>query len=443
MLKKLLFIVALIPTMVVGQHTIKGNFSPAQDYEWAILYKVTPTASSYIANTEVNEQGNFEFVLDSTVTKGMYRIVYAIPQEEHNFDIIYSAREDIELTFNQETGVAYQLSVENNLVSSYTNSMSLISQSIGNFFRQQSSDSLALESIFKTQRETQEEYEKLAKGMIALQFIEANRPYIPDGFEDIKTYVQNLKTHFFDNVDFNNETLQSSTFIIERVLNYVFGMPSEDDDETTTYKKNIETVYLAMEDGAAEIKKTVLQVVWQQMVDGNLDDVANYIADNYLIEVARSLNDSELVNELNLFKSLSVGNKAPEFSFEIDIDGKKITKKLSDLDASDQYVVVFWSSTCSHCLEEVPKLRTYINSLEIGKLQVVAVGLEDEPFRWRNETLKYPEFIHVLGLGKWDNEIANLYNVNSTPTYYVLDKDKNIIAKPYDFEALQKFMTEK
>ena len=90
--------------------------------------------------------------MDSTLTKGMYRIVYALPQEEYNFDVIYNAKEDIALTFNSETGIEYQESIENKLVNSYTYSMSLVSQSIGNFFNQQSTDSLALASIFKTQK---------------------------------------------------------------------------------------------------------------------------------------------------------------------------------------------------------------------------------------------------------------------------------------------------
>ncbi len=33
---------------------------------------------------------------------------------------------------------------------------------------------------------------------IALHFIKANKPYIPEEFEDIKTYINNLKYHFFD-----------------------------------------------------------------------------------------------------------------------------------------------------------------------------------------------------------------------------------------------------
>ena len=102
-LKRILFLIAFIPAFAIAQHTIKGTFSPANEFKFALLYKVTPMTSVYIKNCEVNEEGRFTFEMDSTLTEGMYRIVYALPQEEHNFDIIYNAKENVALTFNSET----------------------------------------------------------------------------------------------------------------------------------------------------------------------------------------------------------------------------------------------------------------------------------------------------------------------------------------------------
>ncbi|TJY37726.1 TlpA family protein disulfide reductase [Pontimicrobium aquaticum] len=439
-MKKIIFIFLLLPSFLIAQHTIKGTFSPAEDYPFAVLYKITPTSTMYVANTQMDEKGNFNLELDSTVTEGMYRLVYALPQEEFNFDIIYNAKEDVSLTFNAETGVDFKSSVENTLMSSYTNSMSLISQSIGNFYNQQSQDSTALMSIFKTQKETQLEYEKAAKGTIASNFIKANKPYIPESFEDITTYIDNLKKHFFKGVDFNNEVLQSSNFLIDRVLNYVFGMAADKEDEEAIYKQNIDEVFMAMKNAKPEIKSTLLEIIWQQMVDTNFDGVANYISDTYLLQLAESLGDSELVNGLNQFKNTSIGNKAPEFDVFIDEDGIRTPISLYDLNMAKTYIVVFWSSTCSHCLQEIPQLQAHLKTLDNPDYKVVAIGLEDEPYQWENEIKKYPEFMHVLGLGKWENKIGKSYNVSATPTYFVLNSEKKIIAKPYDIEALKKLI---
>jgi len=440
--KRILFLIALLPSILLAQNTIKGKFSPAKDYNFALLYKVKPTISDYVSNAEIQEDGSFEFKLDSTNTKGMYRLVYAVPQEDYNFDIIYNGKEDIELTFNSETGVEFKKSTENKLIASYTNSMSMVTQSIGNYFSQESKDTTALKTIFKTQKETQENFEKAAKDTIALEFIKANKPYIPQQVEDVKTYIDNLKIHYFDHVDFNNKTLQSSNFLEERMLNYVFGMSSDSKDELENYKENIDVVYSHMKTAPNEVKRILLFDLWQQMSDLGFESIANYIAENYLMDVAVSLNDQELLHALILYKNISKGNVAPDFDIVLKEKDKLIEKKLTALEGAENYIIVFWSSTCSHCLDEVPQLQTLVKSLEKDKVKVVAIGLEDEPYKWKDLTYSYPEFIHVYGEGKWDNEIGNAYGVTSTPTYYILDKDKKIISKPIDLKALKAFYEE-
>ncbi|GAA3600104.1 TlpA disulfide reductase family protein [Flavivirga amylovorans] len=438
-MNRLLFLTVLLPSILIAQHTINGKFSPAKNYNVALLYKVTPTLSEYITNSAINEDGSFRFKLDSTVTKGMYRIVYAVPQEDYNFDVIYNGKEDIDLTFNSETGVTFQNSIENKLLASYTDSMSMVTQSIGNYFRQQSKDTLALNAIFKTQAETQSSFEEVAKNTIALSFIKANKPYIPKKFKDVKTYVDSLREHYFDFVDFNNKTLQSSGFLEERMLNYVFGMSFNSIDEITTYKKNIDVFCEAMKKAPIKVKRILLTDLWQQMADLNFESVSNYIAETYLMDIAVELNDQELLHGLILFKNLSIGNITPDFSLEIQKGKKTITKKISELNTAERYIIVFWSSACSHCLDEVPQLQRYVQSKEKGKIQVVAVALEEDTQNWKRLIINYPEFIHVYGAGKWENKIGNDYGVTATPSYFVLDKDKRIISKPDNIEALKAF----
>ncbi|WJJ97193.1 TlpA family protein disulfide reductase [Algibacter luteus] len=439
-MKRLLFIAFLIPSMLLAQHSIKGVFYPAEDFNFALLYKVNPTISDYISNAEIKEDGSFEFKLDSTATKGMYRLVYAVPQEDYNFDIMYNGKEDIELTFMSETGVEFKKSTVNKLLSSYTNSMSMVTQSIGNYYGKASKDTLALKAIFKTQKETQESFEKAAKGTMALDFIKANRPYIPSKVEDVKTYIKNLEKHYFDHVDFNNKILQSSNFLEEKMLNYVFGMSANSKDELENYKRNIDVVYRHMKTAPKEVQRILLFDLWQQMSDLGFESISNYIAENYLMNVAVSLNDQDLLHALILYKNLSKGNIASDFDVEVKEKGKLVTKKLTQLNVAENYILVFWSSGCSHCLEEIPQLRDFVNTLEKGKVKVVAVGLEDEPYSWKNLTYDFPDFIHVYGEGKWDNEIGDAYGVTSTPTYFILDKDKRILEKPSDFKSLVKYI---
>ena len=149
------------------------------------------------------------------------------------------------------------------------------------------------------------------------------------------------------------------------------------------------------------------------------------------------LNDKELVDALTLFKNISIGSKAPDFSLRIEKDKKIISKKLSELNGFENYVIVFWSTSCSHCSDEIPQIQKFIKSNKKNKIKVIAVALEDDARVWKEKTKYFPEFIHVLGLGKWENKIGDAYGVTETPTYFVLNREKQIVDKPEDFDALR------
>ncbi|MBT8305155.1 MAG: TlpA family protein disulfide reductase [Bacteroidia bacterium] len=438
MTKKILLLILLLPVLLVAQHSIKGEFSPARSYEWAILYKVSPTTSIYVQRSTVDDEGRVFFDLDTTITKGIYRIVYGLPQEENNFDLIYNGKENIEFSFHKTDGIEYKESKENQLFNSYMKSMDLVNQTINNYYVRDGKDEKAFKSIFKTLKETQENFESASKGLLANNFIKANKPYIPLEYEDVKTYSNNIRKTYFNQVDFSNNILQSSNFLIERILSYIFGM-SVDPNDQEFLKSSVDDIAENMKSSQLELRKTLLQIVWQQLADLGFEEAANHVSDAYLLDIAEKTNDDYLKNVLTVFKNTSIGSKAIDFTWETEVKGKKKEESLSGLDIANNYVVVFWSSTCSHCLEELPKLKDYIKASKEGELKVIAVGLEDEPYRWNNESAYYPDFIHVYGEGKWDNPIGNAYGVSATPTYFILDKDKEIVSKPYDFSELKAY----
>jgi len=203
------------------------------------------------------------------------------------------------------------------------------------------------------------------------------------------------------------------------------------------YKKNIVTVTEKIKPVAADYKKSLFNVLWEQMVAVENQEVAIYIGDEHLIPLAKQLNDKTLIEKVKTYKRIAFGQVAPDFTWVKD----NKTHKLSEQEDAENFIIIFWSSTCSHCLKEMPKLKSFVKSHEEGKFRVIAIGLEDERASWANETSFYPEFTHILGLGKWDNEIGNAYDVSATPTFFVLNKDKRIIGKPYGVKELKEFYT--
>ncbi len=441
MIKKLYILAFLLAFSAVAQHKISGVFTPADKYKWAILYKMSPTRPHYIAQGKI-ENGKIEFTLDSTQTKGIYKVVYDIPQEEFNFDVIYNGNEDISFLFNPVKGTTFTQSSKNILLQEYMTKMTELGKQIGEFYVSDQQDKSKLESLFKKQKEVQKAYEEKAKNSLALDFIKANKPYSPETFVDATTYITQLQEHYFDTIDYTNPSLQSSSFLMERTLGYMVGFIPETEDEETAYQDNLDVIYVHLQKADNNFQKSFMYELWQKLVNYKLDNTANHLAESYLIPLSTELGDTELVTMLVQYKNLSIGNKAPDFSWKTTKDGKEIIQNLSDLDVAQNYILVFWSSMCSHCLKEIPQLQKFVKTLDSTDYKVIAIGLEDEDNNnWKSETYYYPEFINVYAPGKWDNEIGNAYGIVGTPTYFVLDKDKRFIAKPQSFEELKTFIT--
>ncbi len=437
MFKKILFLLAILPSVILAQNTIKGTFTPAEQFKFAFLYQVTADTSIFVDNADIAEDGSFVFNLKNTQAPGTYRIVYAQPQDQYNFDFLYN-NEDIELTFDLDKGLEFSTSEENKLWTSYNKSMSMIGQSLNAFYTAGGDNEDDFKNIINILKTTQTEFEKAAEGKLVLNFITASQPYIPEHLIDAKTFTENAKNAYFKHINFGNPVLQNSNFLIEATLNYVFNF-IDSEGQNKSYINNINTVVKAIGNNP-KVKKILLEILWNQFAIEEVEPVANHIANAHLLALAKAENDTELISQLTYFLNASVGNTGKDFEIVIyDKEGEATVTNLYDLKDANNYLIAFWSTTCSHCLDEIPALHKYAETLEKGQLKVIAIALDEDRYRWKNMTYDFPEFYHVFGEGKWDNEIGNNYNVKSTPSYFVLDKDKKIIKKPYDFETFKAY----
>jgi hypothetical protein len=129
--------------------------------------------------------------------------------------------------------------------------------------------------------------------------------------------------------------------------------------------------------------------------------------------------------------------------------------------ASPYTLVVFWDPDCGHCREQVPKIDSLYHS-HLKKAGVTIVGvlvdtIRSDKSKWPAVKSKWTDYIKKHKLGKWIHlyqpfdmreeerrkNIPNFrqnYDVYQTPTIYLLDKDKRIVAKKITPEQVQDFM---
>ena len=433
--KCIFYLLVMIPSLLISQNTIKAAFTPEKDFTWGILYKNSPTGKKYVAQSKFVE-GNLVFKLNEKATKGIYKLVYAVPQNEYSFDLIYNGKEDIELKFNLNDGAIFLKSSENILLSSYLSELTSLGKSLEAEFSKNQINRKTITTIFDTQRELQITYEEKSKGMLVNHFIKANRPYIPNKYEPKSSYIKNQTTNYFKNIDFNNKILQSSNLLLDKSLAYIYSVVNEDFTKQKNYSFNIDQVVEKTSFANPIFRKSFLEKMWQKFVSNDDTIVANYLAERHLIPLAKKQNDTRLVLKLTQFKNLSIGNSAPDFIID-----ESDQKKISTLDVAENYILVFWSSGCSHCLKELPQLHSLSQNLNSTKFKVVAVGLEENNTKWSSEVKKFPNFINTIKLQKWNNKVVKDYALTSTPTYFVLDQDKKFKFKPEGLKDLEAYLS--
>ena len=441
MLKKLLvvFLIA-ISLSATAQKTISGTFTPADAYNFGILYMIDVNNVFYKVDSQIKD-GVFSVKTKEDMEPGMYRLVYDLPQNEHFFDFIYSGKEDIEFTFSSEMGVSFLASEENRLWYTYKRTVDSYLE-LADASYTEGATKKEQKEFFHEQSETLKKLENEAKGTVAETFIRAYKPYIPSKFETAETYTSHRRKNYWKTVDFGSELLQKSGLPLEMSLKYIFNFVEDSDQPEASRKHNVDMLAKTIVNQSPLFQKALLTDLWQFMVNNEQIEIANYLSEEHLIGIAEAQQDAALSQKLRIFKNTSIGALAPNFFWEEDIDGKTVNTNLHALDDAENYLIIFWSSLCSHCLSEVPKIHAALKNSAPGKFHVIAVGLEDEPYDWQNRILDMPNFSHVLGLGKWDNKIGDDYDVSATPTYYLLDTDKHISAKPETLEELMQLIAE-
>ncbi|WP_226063075.1 TlpA family protein disulfide reductase [Kaistella polysaccharea] len=103
-------------------------------------------------------------------------------------------------------------------------------------------------------------------------------------------------------------------------------------------------------------------------------------------------------------------------------------KSIHDIKA-DKKVIVFWSSTCSHCETELPTLIEKYNAIKGLKGEVIAFSLDNDKTAYDNKVKMLP-WINDTELKGWNSTYSDTYNIRATPTYFILDANNKIIAKP-------------
>lgn len=170
------------------------------------------------------------------------------------------------------------------------------------------------------------------------------------------------------------------------------------------------------------------QTVLSELIDiFDVYDMAEF--KNKYLSLAKNLKctiTDRLASTLKSNANVEVGSVFPNYKFQSAVN--TTAKSIADVKA-DKKVVVFWSSTCSHCETELPKLLEKYNDLKAKNIQIIGLSLDTDKDSYTKKIAAFP-WVNDSELRGWNSTYTETYNIHATPSYFILDANNKIISKP-------------
>jgi len=471
-MKRLLAIFSLLISVTAFAQTgyeIKVTFKPFKNqyiYLGHYFGKTYPVIDSALLNA--NSEAVFKG--PKKLQGGIYLVGY--PGKTGFFEILVDKQQKFSIIADTLTlkkkGAAFVNSPDNELFNSYQLHMvekgkegAALQQQLKTARNKEDSSKLTdeLGKLDKYVAEYRADLMKKNPDNILTMFINSMRePELTGRLKDPKTKTDSLdaynyfKSHFWDGVNFWDGRLAYTTFFDEKIDKYFAEL----------VELNPDSVMLEIDRmlGPAGINEEMTRFLLVKFVN-------RYLVQKYMWEDAIFVHLFEKYFSQKEYPWLTAQGKktitdrafslmanimgTPARDIELpDLSGK--TKQLYNI-AAPYMLIAFWDATCGHCKEVLPKLDSFYRAKwKAEGLSIFAVSKETDGTK-----KDWLDFINEQHLTDWthvyyskadDNArisagipgYSQLYDVQTFPTLYLLDKDKRIIAKKLTYKQIDEVL---
>ncbi len=160
---------------------------------------------------------------------------------------------------------------------------------------------------------------------------------------------------------------------------------------------------------------------------------------NFTPEIKATKPGKNLEKQLERTKATDIGEVAPDFS------GPTPNGNVLALNEVKGKVTLidFWAAWCRPCRVENPNIVNVYNKYKDKGLNIVGVSLDAREDQWKQAIAQDGlEWHHVSHLKRFQDPVAQLYNVNAIPAAFLLDENGVIVAKNLRGPALEKKVAE-
>lgn len=422
-----------------------------------------------IDSVKVDQQSRGVFKGKQPLQGGIYLIGF--PNKSGFFEILVDKQQQFSVTADSATlpnGVTYTNSLDNELFVGYQRMVAEKGMRINSLREALKSaatkaDSTRLIDSLNTLdidlRNSRDQLIEQHKGTFLATLLQAMREPVlptklqqPTNREDSLNAFRYYRDHFWDGVNFWDGRLAYTTFFEEKLDRYFNQLVAPHPDSV-----NKEMDYML---GYASINPEMQRFLLLRFIN-------RYYTQRYMWEDAVFVHLYEKYFSSKTYPWLSEQGKKTITDRAYSLMANILGTPATDIELPDstgrtvslyalqkQYtLVVFWDPTCGHCKETLPKIDSvYAARWKQDGVGIYAVAKETEGTR-----ADWLRFIAEKKIGHWSHVYysketeksrieknvpgySQLYDVQSFPTLYLLDKDKRIIAKKLSYEQMDEII---
>ncbi|RUA26635.1 MAG: hypothetical protein DSY76_05820 [Bacteroidetes bacterium] len=440
-------------------YNIKVKVDKAPDKQLTLV-TYYGTSNKIIDTAFVNKKGEYIFKGDKPLVGGMYLIVF---ENKHYFELIIDKDQDFSLHTSMDD------LVKNMKVKGSKDNSDFYA--LMNYMGDLNKKRIPLDKELKDstttearKKEIKEELKAIGKEAddYRIKYMEENpqalftiilkaskEPEIPkvlpkneDGTDDSTYIYKYYRAHFFDNFDFADERLLHTRFYAQKIKKYWTKVIPQHPD--TLSAEAIRIIELAKPN-----KETYKFNIWYFTYAAETSNIMGMDAvfvtlgkKYYLTGEAYWVNKTVLKNmteRINTLDRLLIGKTAPNMIMQ---DTAMVLRSLYDVNAN-YTLVLFWDPDCGHCKHEIPRLKKWIDeNKEKYGIQVFSVCSDTSIVKWKKsiKTFGIEDWVNVDGPRSITPNYHDTYDIISTPTIYLLDDKKKIIAKRLSDEQVHGFI---
>ncbi|MDG4949636.1 redoxin domain-containing protein [Weeksellaceae bacterium KMM 9724] len=255
-------------------------------------------------------------------------------------------------------------------------------------------------------------------------------------FTEIPTSIES-----FRNLDYTDERLYTSGILKESIENHFWLIENSGKELNQVYEEmkiSVDAMFKPLAKDTDKLNLVATHLL-KLLEERSMFEVAEHLSLKLLNDKKYNIH-SDLKLELERYRSVKLGQKAPNFKLKGDVFAPDYTKKskpksLNDIKAKNT-LIIFGSSWCPACPPDLMKIaKQYPQWKELG-LEVVFISLDEDKEIFKNFVKPFP-FISFSDYKKWESPIVKDYYVNATPSFFLLDDKKEIIIRPNSLNHLE------